>query len=225
MLLVVAGLGLFLAGSADELLTQSLFCLPFAVGAVGFLALIVGQHMPAKTRKGAEDAAKWRAFREYLENLEKYADVEGAAKRFDDYLPYAIVFGLDRAWLRRFSQVQTVPVPTWYYPTYLGGPYHGGYIPGTPLHRPPMGGTGLPGELAQTPGSGGSLDDMSRNLAGGLENISTGLTTMLESAARVMTSQPQSSGSSGRWSSGGRSWSGGGGFRGGSSGGGSRGFG
>jgi uncharacterized membrane protein YgcG len=218
LLLVVAGLGLFLAGSASELLTQSLFCLPLAVGTVGFLALIVGQHMPAKTRKGAEDAAKWRAFREYLQNLEKYAEVEEAAQRFDEYLPYAIVFGLDRAWLRRFSQVQSVPVPTWYYPTYLGGPYHGGYAAGTPLHRPPMGGSGLPGELASAPGGAGSLNDMSRNLAGGLENISNGLTNMLDSAARVMTSQPQSSGSGG-------GWSGGGGFRGGSSGGGSRGFG
>src|SRR6185295_1434583 len=116
--------------------------------------------MPAKTRKGAEEAAKWRAFYEYLQNLEKYSDVEEASKHFDDFLPYAVAFGLDRAWVRRFAQVQNVPIPYWYYPTYMGGRYHGGYIAGSPLPRPAMGG-GLPGPLAHAGGSGVSLDSMS----------------------------------------------------------------
>jgi hypothetical protein len=189
------------------------------------MALIVGQHMPAKTRKGAEDAAKWNAFREYLVNLDKYDSAEKAAANFDDYLPYAVAFGVDRAWMRRFSQVENVPIPTWYFPTYVGGPYRRGYVAGSPL-RSPSGGVS-PGELARAGDGGMSLDDVSGKISGGLESISSGLTTMLNDSARILTSrpQPQSSGSSGRWSSGGRSWSGGGFRGGGSSGGGSRGFG
>ncbi|MEZ4667693.1 MAG: DUF2207 domain-containing protein [Anaerolineae bacterium] len=225
LLLVVAGLCFFAAESFAAELSGSLFCLPIATGIVGFAALFVGRHMPAKTRTGTEVAAKWRAFREYLIHLEKYANVDDVATRFDEYLGYAIVFGIDRIWVRRFSQVRSAQIPPWYFPTYLGGPYHGGYVAGMPLHRPSMGSTMLPGELASARVGGGSLNDMSRGLSGGLENISNGLSTMLESAGRIMTSQPQPSGSSGRWSSGGRSWSGGGGFRGGGSGGGSRGFG
>lgn len=224
-LLVIAFIAFFLASGLADNIGAVLFCVPAAVGIVGLLALIVSQHMPAKTRKGAEDAAKWRAFGEYLENLEKYSDVEEAARFFDAYLPYAIVFGLDRAWVRRFSKVSTVPVPTWYYPVYLGGPYHGGYTPGTPLyHRPPGGGIN-PGELAHAGDGNFSLDDVSRRMAGGLENISSGLTNLMDSASRAMTSRPQQSGGSGRWSSGGRSWSGGGFRGGGGSGGGRSGFG
>lgn len=219
VLLVIAGLFMCAASELGSDLSNALFCVPMSLGAVGFLALITGQYMPAKTRKGAEEAAKWRAFREYLVNLEKYADVEQAASKFEQYLPYATAFGLDRAWIRRFASLSNAPIPNWYYPTYLGGRYRGGYTAGTPIPRPNT------LDLARAPGDGLSLDNVSSGLSGGLENISNGLTSMLDSASRAMTSQPQQSQSSGRWSSGGRGWSGGGGFRGGGSGGGSRGFG
>ncbi|MBA3871686.1 MAG: DUF2207 domain-containing protein [Anaerolineae bacterium] len=222
LLLVVAGILIYGAFQLGDTVSGALVLVPFSVGFVGLVALVAGNAMPAKTRKGAEEAAKWRAFYEYLQNLEKYSDVAEASKHFDDYLPYAVAFGLDNTWVRRFAQVPNVPIPYWYYPTYMGGRYHGGYIAGTPLPRPAMG--GLPGPLAHAGGSG-SLNDLSRNMSGGLQNISKGLTGMLNSASRVMTSQPQSSGGSGRWSSGGRGFSGGGGFGGGGSGGGSRGFG
>lgn len=230
ILVVLAFLGGFGLISVMEDSVGVLLCLPGALLGVGVLAMVVGQHMPAKTRKGAEEAAKWRAFREYLANLEKYSDVQSASSLFDQYLAYAVAFGLDRSWVRRFSQVPNTPIPNWYYPVYLGGPYHGGYMAGTPLHRPPFGGLAagsghLPGELAQAPGGGLSLDRLSGGISGGLENISNGLSSLLDSAARTMTSTPPQSSSSGRWSSGGRSWSGGGFRSGGGSGGGRRGFG
>lgn len=207
-----------------ETISPALLCIPLALGLTGVIAFIVGQHMPAKTRKGAEDAAKWNAFREYIRNLDKYRDIQQAAEHFDDYLAYAVAFDVDRSWVRRFSQVEHVPIPPWYYPTYLG-PYRRGYMAGTPLSRP-TGGVD-PGELARAGDGGLSLDDLSGDIAGGLESISNGLTTMLNDSARILTSrpQPQSSGSSGRWSSGGRSWSGGGFRGGGASGGGRSGFG
>lgn len=199
---------------------------PIAVGFVAVAALIIGPAMPAKTRKGAEEAAKWKAFYEYLRNMEKYATVEEAAEQFERYLPYAVAFGLDKSWINRFTQVQYIPVPYWYYPTYMG-PYRRGYTAGTPLARGVgLGDAGMPGGLARA-GGGASLDQMSGNLSGGLESISSGLSNMLDSASRAMTSRPQqaSSGSSGSWRSGGGSWSGGGFSGGGGSGGGSRGFG
>lgn len=227
VMFVVALVAGFAGFSVIEDISPAILCVPAAFAFIGFAAMIVGQHMPAKTRAGAEAAAKWRAFREYLENIEKYGDIEAAAECFDDYLPLAIAFGIDRSWVRRFSALNSVPIPAWYYPRYLGGRYGAGYQAGT-AWRPHTAGQGgiNPGELARA-GDGLSLDDVSGGLAGGLESISTGLTEMLESASRAMTSRPQSasSGSSGSWSSGGRSWSGGGFRGGGSSGGGSRGFG
>jgi uncharacterized membrane protein YgcG len=217
-LLVLAGLIFFGVVSNDDLNVSSMLaCLPVAIGITGIAAFIFGQAMPAKTRAGAEESAKWKAFYEYLRNLEKYNTVEEAASRFEEFLPYAVAFGLERSWLRKFSGIENVPIPVWYYPTYIGGRYRGGYTPGTPVPRPDYSDISRAGSVG--------LDQMSGSLTGGLESISTGLTSMLDSAARIVNSQPQSSGSSGKWSSGGSSWSGGGFSGGGSSGGGRSGFG
>jgi uncharacterized membrane protein len=225
IIIAIAGVIGFALFSLAERYSYVLLLLPISVGFVGVVALIVGPAMPAKTRKGAEEAAKWKAFYEYLRNMEKYAQVEEATDQFERYLPYAVAFGLDKSWIYTFSRVPQVPIPYWYYPTYYG-PYRRGYIPGTPMGGFGNGGSGLPGDLASA-GGGNVLDNLSGNLAGGLESISSGLSNMLDSAASTLTSRPQSasSGSSGSWRSGGSSWSGGGFSGGGSSGGGSRGFG
>ncbi len=217
----------FAATDSLENVTVLLLCIPASLGVVGVFTMIVGQFMPRKTEKGAQEAAKWGAFLDYLYQLETYVDVENVTDQFDKYLPYAVAFGMDRSWVRKFSRIETVPMPYWYYPRYYGGPWSRGYTAGTPLSQGlPSHGDLLPGELASA-GGGLSLDNVSGGIAGSLESISSGLTDMLNSAGRVLTSRPQSTAGtgSGSWSSGGRSWSGGG-FRGGGfSGGGSRGFG
>lgn len=227
LLLALGGMGLFVLGALAEGVGALVFCLPASLFLVGGVALTVGQAMPAKTPEGALEAAKWKAFMEYLRNLEKYAGVSEAASQFDAYLPYAVAFGMDRLWINRFRRVDNVPIPPWYFPTYLGGPYRRGYIPGTPWGGARMGTPGvpgLPGEIARA--GGGGLDDLSGGLAQGLESLSNGLTTMLNTTSAVLTSRPQQTSSgSGSWSSGGRSFSGGGFRGGGGSGGGSRGFG
>ena len=209
----------FLMFDGIERFGAAILCIPASIGFSGAVALAFSQIMPAKTQKGALEAAKWRAFQNYLQNLEKYGDLESAAALFEQYLPYAVAFGHDRAWVNKFKRNPRVGIPTWYYPTYRGGYYSGGYRAGSPI------GAGLPsasdvnpGELARA-GGGNVLDDFSGGLSGGLDSISDSLTTMLDSASRTFTSAPSSSGSGGSWSGGGGS------FGGGSSGGGSSGFG
>jgi len=219
-LIVVAGM-LFFAGIAVAEVVSPVAWMPgLGLGVTGLALAITSQAMPAKTEKGAQDAAKWRAFRRYLANIERYGGVEEAAKRFNEYMGYAVVFGLEREWVNKCAPVLT-SMPTWYFPTYLGGPWGRGYVPGR-RYGPMMGGGFGNGGLGDVDfGSGpGGLNEMSRSLTAGLNAMSSGMTQMLNDASRVMTSQPSSSGSgrSGGWSGGG--FSGGGG-----SGGGSRGFG
>lgn len=202
---------MMLAEESSAAFNFAFLCVPIGLAVSGIVTTFVGRHMPAKTQRGAEETAKWNAFKTYLANLDSYTSVEAAADRFDQYLPYAVAFGLDRSWVNRFAKIDHMPIPTWYYPTYLDGPYRGGYRAGTPLS------TGNIGGLAQASGGGFSLDSASGNLAGGLQSMSDGLTNMLSSASSAMTSQPSSSGGGG--------WSGGGFSGGGSSGGGSAGFG
>lgn len=194
--------------------TNLAICIPlaFAVPSLGLIGL--ARVMPRKTRKGAEEAAKWLAFKRYLENIEKYTKLEEAKEIFDRYLPYAIAFGLEEDWIRKFAQVDA-PAPPWYYP----GPYLGPrprrydwWVP-TPAST---GGRGQ-GQAAPAPEGGQrgvpSLSEASRGMGASLANMSAGLGAMLSSAASTFSSRPAAQRGSGSW--GGRSWSGGGGFSGG----------
>jgi len=181
------------------------FCLGFAIGITGVALAIAARAMPAKTAKGAEEATKWLAFKQYLQNIEQYEDLVDKQAIFEKYLPYVTAFGLDRTWIRKFSQVPHMPIPPWYYGT------------GHPVL---VGGSRASGRTVTSgdsrAGSGG-LEGMSDSLSGGLESISSGLTRMLNSTASTLKSTPPSSSSSSGGFSGGGSFS--------SSGGGSRGFG
>ena len=149
-------MGIFLGNNAG------LACFPMlAIVGTAIALFIAARHMPRKTAKGAEAAAKWRAFKTYLKNIKQYADIEQSGDIFDKYLAYAIAFGLERSFINTFSQSPTTPIPPWYtpFPT-MGHPMGGGMGPvvmGSP--RPGGGGTsggGLP-----------TLGDMSGGLTGG----------------------------------------------------------
>jgi hypothetical protein len=217
-LLVAAIVGGLVAAVAQSDYTATLICPFMAAAVVAIILLWIGRHMPVKSRKGAEAAALSLAFKNYLANLEKYAKPEQVTEQFDKYLPFAIAFGLERTWISRFSRVPTTPMPGWYYP--VGRPF----VP----YGVGMGlGTGMATAAGQSalPTAAGagvpSLQGMSTSLSGGLQSMSDGLNTMLNSAARTFTSTPPAANTS----SGGRSFAGGGGFSGGGgSGGGGRGF-
>lgn len=188
------------------------------VGGLLFLA----RFMPRRTAAGAEEYARWRAFRTYLRRMEKYSDLARAGELFERYLPYAIAFGLERDYLRQWAQVPTASPPPWYVP--YPRPYGETY--GRPMMAPgrPALGPAAP-RPAESSGPGG-LSGASQSMAAGLAGMSSGLSAMLSSAARAFSSRPAPQG--GGWTpSGGRggSWSGGGSFGGGGGGGGRGGFG
>lgn len=224
-LVVAVGAGFCAAGAFADMV-QSVLC-PFAsLGIVSIAMLIVGRVMPVKTREGAEEAAKWSAFKTYLKNAEYYKDLNEVTDQFDKYLPYAIAFGLERAWVNKFSKVSSTPIPAWYYP--IGIPYgsrrrYYGGVPGSTsgMGTSPAGG-GLRDLQSEAVRPAPSLDGMSDSMFGSLSSMSDGLFSMLNSTANTFRSTPSSSGGGG--SSGG-GFSGGGFSGGGGGGGGGAGFG
>jgi uncharacterized membrane protein len=202
--IVGVGLGIFVSSLWAQWV-DTIWCpaVGLVIGGIGLA--VVGQAMPSKTKKGAEAAARWGAFRAYLKEIERYTDLEQATELFERYLPYAIAFNLERRWVQKFARVETTPIPGWYFPYWVGR--HGGRYTTTST------GGGI-GEGGARP----SVQGMSDGLAGGLQSMSDGLVSMFNSVGKTFTSAPSSSGRGGGFSGGG--FSGGG-----SSGGGSRGFG
>jgi hypothetical protein len=214
---------------------SNLAFLPIAAGAAFFVfAGRLGDIMPRKTVEGAESAATWLAFRNYLKDQRKRDDLAESKELFEKYLPYAVAFGLAEEWVQRFAYI---PPPAYYGgsgPLFGGGDViiiggnrrrRGGYpnqpggwtmIPGDPSM--PHGGVGSSGG----PGGGiPSLQDLSDSGAGGLQSGSDSFFDMLETIGKSFSSgSGGGSGSFGSFGGGGRGFSGGGSRGGGSRGGG-----
>ncbi len=208
---------------------------------LGAVLMLVSNAMPRKSDVGAETAAKWRAFRKYLEDIEKYEKLDEARDIFDRYLPYAVAFGVEESWVQKFASVRT-PTPGWYGETgsfggggltdvFTGGAYsrrRRGFGGGTVIL--PGGGWGNEwggGQSGQSGGGGIDLPDMpdlqdtSDQAGRTLQSSSDGFMTMLNLAGRAFGAFA----SSGRHGGGGGGGGfGGGGSSGGSSGGGGGGF-
>ncbi|MBN1632031.1 MAG: DUF2207 domain-containing protein [Thermoleophilia bacterium] len=175
------------------------------------IVLVFAPHMPQRTPKGAQEQRRWLAFRNYLQDLTRFDDMTSAKENFEKYLPYAIAFGVEKDWVRRFESL-TVSSPDWYHPPVViptspgTGPINTGGLGGGL-----GGGIGGPISTAGSPGGGGGFS---------LDSISDGLFNSLGNMSNVLTAVPSSGGSKkGAWGGGGFS-GGGGGFGGGFSGGG-----
>ncbi|MGC4106543.1 MAG: DUF2207 domain-containing protein [Thermomicrobiales bacterium] len=206
---------------------------PIAVGIILTIAASsLAKAMPRKTLAGAESAAKWRAFKKYLSDIEKYEKIEESKAIFQKYLPFAIAFGLEQSWVNKFAIVNT-PVPGWYEGGFPAGGNPGGYGRRRGGNGPviiwggqPWGGPSGNQGGGNAGGSGGGVDvpgwqDASDSAGRSLQGGSDSFLGMLENVAKALGGDGNNRGGGG-WGGGG-GWSGGGGGGGGFSGGGSSG--
>jgi uncharacterized membrane protein len=208
-MIVIACIGGFFSMSLAQY-TSAVICVFAALGVTSITMLLTSRHMPAKTSVGAEAAARWSAFKEYLTRIEKLTDIKEAGDQFERFLPYTIAFGLNTSWVHKFSTMTDTPAPGWYIPA------RGWSGSGSGTGR----GAGVPaGSAGPAPSGRGGLQGMSDSLGGGLQNMSDGLTQLLNRTGRVLSTGPKPSISGGSFRSGGFG-GGSSGFSGGSSGGG-----
>jgi len=231
LLFAVVALGVCGLASLSQY-SEYVICIPISLGVSALGMIFLARVMPSKSHEGSEAAARWEAFKRYLKDIDKYTNLEEAQDIFERYLPYAIAFGLDKDFIRKFAAVET-PAPDWYRsagPVFVPYPrrYPGGPVPGTSS----AGDGGRIGRAAPSSREGSpapSLDGMSKGMGSGLAGMSAGLGSMLSSASRTLSSRPapksSGGGSSRGWSGGGGGFSGGGSFGGGGGGGGGGGFG
>jgi uncharacterized membrane protein len=224
---VLAVVGGCAAVTALSQFTDFAICIPIGLGATALAFLIIARHMPVRTRPGADMRMRVEAFKRYLQSIEKYVDLKEAKDQFEKYLPWAIAFGLEKSWIRKFAAVDA-PAPDWYYPY----PRH--YYPHDSYgSRGSIGGGGSTvesprrGDVSDAASRGGGLSDLEKGAAMGMAGLERNLGSMFDSVGNTFQSTPAPVVSSGRSRSGGGGggWSGGGGGGGGGSGGGGGGFG
>jgi uncharacterized membrane protein len=205
--LVAFGIGIGIClGSVFATYTTMFPCLFGGMVLTGIAVIIAGGAMPAKTVKGSEAAARWKAFKVYLQRIDKIEDLKMVGELFEKYLPYAIALGIRDSFVRKFAAEPSTPVPIWWVP--YGPRMYGGRTATLTGRTSPTG----------RPRGPGGLEGMAGSMTGGLASMSAGLTSMLNSTGRVLRSAPSSSGSSGGGGFSGGGFSGGGGGGGGSAG-------
>ena len=82
---------------------------------------------PRLNREGQVLREEWLGFKLYLETAERYRMQNLTPETFEKYLPYAIIFGVEKKWGKAFDTVR-VPEPVWY----SGSPMTMGTLSGAP---------------------------------------------------------------------------------------------
>ena len=107
--LIVVFIGLFTIGQkAPLLIIPGLISLYVVVWAVLFF-----RYNPRLNYEGQVFKEKWLGFKLYLETAEKYRLQNLTPETFEKYLPYAIIFGVEKKWGQAFEYIALEP-PAWY---------------------------------------------------------------------------------------------------------------
>jgi len=205
-------LGFTLAGTIVGFAVSWFLTIPcMAAALIAVIGGRLGHSMPRKTATGAEEAAKWQAFRRYLKDIEKYEHLPEESEIFERYLAFAVAFGLDSDWVGKFHSVGA-PLPTWFEGGMLGSPVGRAFTGWNwgPSIGPGYGGGGGGGiDLpdVKMPGMP-NLQSMSNKASSGVQSGSSGLMSLLNLAGVILEVVSAVSGGS----SGGSSGGGGGGF-------------
>jgi len=166
-----------------------------------------------RTRAGAERAARWQAFAKWLKALHEINPAEAKA-HLEAYLPYAIAFGIEKAFIARWLAIAPdTPPPSWYRST---SSYDSTEI--TSSTRDDSSWSSMENTRVEDRGRGSySLDSLADSLTRSLNSFASSFSAMLKATARTLSSAPPSSsdsgdsGSSGDWSGGDSGGGGGGG--------------
>lgn len=72
----------------------------------------ISPKLPARTEKGFEETKKWFAFKNFLTLKKPFAYSYESQNVYEKYLPYAVAFGIEKQWTKRFSKTP-FKLPQW----------------------------------------------------------------------------------------------------------------
>lgn len=85
-----------------------------SVIACGFIIMGFGRYMGKRTLEGRVERDKWLGFKLYLAKTDRFGYSENVTQEvFEEYLPFAIIFGVQDAWAKRFADLK-FEQPDWY---------------------------------------------------------------------------------------------------------------
>jgi len=118
ILIIISGFSLFIPFyllNPSPIISISVLIIFFSILTSAIIGFIFSYFMPALTKEGAE--AKWHmlGFKQYLNTAEKFRIEAETLDTFSKFLPFAMVFGVEKQWMERFSYF-TYQQQAWYQP-------------------------------------------------------------------------------------------------------------
>jgi hypothetical protein len=169
-----------------DVLSYMLVALGIALSVMALIYIFTADAMPRKTDFGSEEAAKWRAFKRYLQDIQKYTDVKAAADKLQQYLPYAVAMGIEKELVAAYNSVPEA-IPTWF------TPYGWDMVAidilartaGATVAGAPPGGGGTLAMPNLDPGA--AMQGMSDSLGSAMQGLSDGFTGMVNAASGIFS--------------------------------------
>jgi uncharacterized membrane protein YgcG len=94
----------------------------------GIILLVFGLLMPKRTHKGAELNWRIKGFKLYMGTAEKYrAQFNEKENIFEKFLPYAIMFGMAKLWIKKMEQIYGKEYFANYHPAWYAGAFSGNF--------------------------------------------------------------------------------------------------
>jgi uncharacterized membrane protein YgcG len=106
--LVILGMLLMCGGGFFFICTPGIWLLIF-----GFSLAITANFMPAKTEAGSRVYNDLKGFKMYLYTAERYRLQGLNPEEFEKYLPYAMIFDIEKQWAEKFKDLYN-NTPEWY---------------------------------------------------------------------------------------------------------------
>jgi uncharacterized membrane protein len=116
--------GLGLAVVAGFLITLQVVAAIMSAAALG-IVWYATRVMPALNTQGRILKEEWLGFKMFLEVTGKDRMQDLTPATFERYLPYAMIFGVEKQWAKKFEAMH-LPPPQWYHGAYVSSPGVGG---------------------------------------------------------------------------------------------------
>jgi uncharacterized membrane protein YgcG len=120
---IIAFVLFFIVISQQETVTPYLGLVIVSIWAI-ITIVISTKYNPRLSQEGRIFKEEWLGFKLYLETAERYRMQNLTPEIFEKYLPYAIIFKVEKQWAKNFDSIVTGE-PAWYghagHGTYVGG--------------------------------------------------------------------------------------------------------
>jgi hypothetical protein len=101
-----------LASMLSQQYTYLVACPFLGLAAAAATLIAAGWAVPSKTKAGVKEATSWEAFKRFLRDISP-KEAEKYKQQFAHWLPYAVTFGLEKDFVKKFAAANA-PKPKWW---------------------------------------------------------------------------------------------------------------